>query len=363
VSAAEQLLRWYRGECRDLPWRRTRDPWAIWVSEVMLQQTRVDHAVPYYLRFLARYPDPATLAAAPIEEALALWSGLGYYRRLRLLHRAAGEVVARGGIPRDLAGLRSLPGVGDYTAAAVGSIAFGLAVPVLDGNVERVVCRLLGEAEAPGRAAVDRRLRAAAGELLVAGAAGESNQALMELGALVCLPRAPRCPRCPLAGGCAARRSGAPERLPVRPVRRAPQQMRLVVACVERAGRLLLFRRDEGAPLLAGTWELPWVEGEPGDEAERALLARYGCALRLTAPRGEVRHAITFRRLRAAVWAAMLGDPGDALAGSPASAVGEGREAAWFTAAEIAALPVSSLVHKALRRAATAGAAEMSNRS
>lgn len=338
VSDPAALLSWYRRVHRDLPWRRTRDPWAIWVSEVMLQQTRVEHVVAYFEPFLSRFPTPAALAAAPLDEALASWSGLGYYRRLRLLHRAASQVVAGGGtIPVEPAALRALPGVGDYTAAAVASIAFGAVVPVLDGNVERVLCRYLACAEDPRRATVRRRLRDSAAALLAVEAAGESNQALMELGSRVCTPRAPRCVECPLRPACAGHGSGDPERFPRRAPRRAPRQVRLLVAVVEREGRVLLFRRDENEVLLAGTWELPWVESD-GAEEPRRLAARYGGSFALGETLGRVRHAITTRRLVATVRRASFAEAG----------VAEGREAAWVGPRKLATLPVSSLVRKAL---------------
>ena len=345
-NEAATLLSWYRRSHRDLPWRRLRDPWAIWVSEVMLQQTRVEHVVAYFERFLSRFPSVAALAGAPLDDALAAWSGLGYYRRLRLLHRAAKQVVENGGtIPVEEAALRRLPGVGDYTAAAVASIAFGAVVPVLDGNVVRVMTRRLACADDPRRPAVRRRLRAAAGELLDAEAAGDSNQALMELGATICTPLAPRCHECPLAGGCAAREQGAPERYPRKTRRAAPRLVPLVVALVERDGRVLLFRRAEGEALLAGTWELPWIEGDDGEPA-RGLAARYGGRFELGAELGCVRHAITTRRIVAAVRRSAF-TAGDRVA--------EGREAAWVDRAAVATLPTSSLVRKALALGLGAG--------
>src|ERR1044072_9343854 len=200
MREAVALLSGYRRKRRHLPWRRTRDPWAIWVSEVMLQQTRVEQVGAYFERFLARFPSVAALAEAPLAHALGGWAGRGYYRRLRLLHRAAHRVVERGGaIPSTAEQLRRLPGVGDYTAAAVASIAFGEPVPVLDGNVVRVMARRLACEEDAARPAVRRRLRAAAAVLLDVDAPGDSNQALMELGATVCTPMAPRCGECPLA--------------------------------------------------------------------------------------------------------------------------------------------------------------------
>jgi A/G-specific adenine glycosylase len=370
MQAGQELLEWYRAHRRDLPWRRCADPWAIWVSEVMLQQTRVDCAIPYFERFLDRFPTPAALAAAPLEEALALWSGLGYYRRLRLLHRAAGQVAGSGGeVPSDVASLRQLPGVGDYTAAAIASIAFGQPVAVLDGNVERVLCRWLGVSEDPRRAPVRGLLRRAAGDLLVAGAAGDSNQALMELGALVCTVRLPRCGECPLAPACRARASGDPDALPLRRRRPAQRQVALVAAWVERGGRLLLFRRPDDDPLLAGTWELPWAPVEGGGElaamaaADRGdrpvaptalaqrLQARYGVTFALGEELGRLRHSITVRRLEVVLRRARL---------RAADGLAEGLEARWVTPGELARLPVSSLVGKAVgvvQRAAPPGPA------
>lgn len=339
MNAAAELLDWYRRTRRDLPWRRTRDPWAIWVSEVMLQQTRVEHVVAYFGPFLELFPTVGALAEAPLDDALARWSGLGYYRRLRLLHRAAQRVMEDGGtIPSTAERLRRLPGVGDYTAAAVASIAFGEGVPVLDGNVVRVMARRLACEDDVARPAVRRRLRDEAAELLDAAAPGDSNQALMELGATVCTPVAPKCGACPLARGCVARARGEAERFPRRAKRAKPRLVPLVVAIVERDDRVLLFRRHDGEVLLAGTWELPWVEARNGDAAG-ALAARYGGRFTLGDELGRVRHAITTRRIVATV------RRGELMAGD---SVAKGREAAWIARADVASLPTSSLVRKAL---------------
>jgi A/G-specific adenine glycosylase len=346
VSTAATLVRWYRENRRDLPWRRTRDPWAIWVSEVMLQQTRVEHVMTYFEPFLERFPTVEALAAAPLEEALACWSGLGYYRRLRLLHCAARHLAAHGGdVPGDVEALQALPGIGDYTAAAVASIAFGVAVPVLDGNVARVMSRFLACDGDPRRPAVQRRLRAAAAELLDPRAPGDSNQALMELGARVCTVSAPRCGDCPLTSRCAGLASGAPERYSRRAAGPRPRRVPLVVALVEQDLRVLLFRRDDDDALLAGTWELPWVAGGGGRAADR-LAARYGGRFALGERLGTVRHAITTRRLVATVRRGTF----------TADAVAEGREAAWVERAAVPTLPTSSLVRKALALAAAAPA-------
>jgi A/G-specific adenine glycosylase len=341
MAARDALLSWYDRNRRELPWRRSAEPYRVWVSEVMLQQTRVETVLPYFERFLERFPDAGALAAAPLDQVLALWSGLGYYRRARQLHEAARR-VAREGVPETAAAWRALPGIGDYTAAAIASIAFGEAVPVLDGNVERLTARLLALAEDPKRAASRRRLRAAAAALLDPNRPGDSNQALMELGARICTPRRPRCPLCPLAADCAARRLGEPERFPRLRERRSPRRLPRVVAVVERRGRRLLFRRGEDEPLLAGLWELPWTgEGaEAGDgDAAAALGRRYGGRWRLGERLGSVRHGITDRSFELEVLRAEV-EAGDEVA--------EGREAGWFSAGEIAALPISSMVRKVL---------------
>ncbi|MEA2694383.1 MAG: A/G-specific adenine glycosylase [Acidobacteriota bacterium] len=343
----DALLAWFDRHRRDLPWRRTSDPYRIWLSEVMLQQTRVETVLPYYERFLLRFPTIEALAAAEVEEVLALWSGLGYYRRARQLHAAARQVAASGaGFPRTLAGLRELPGVGDYTAAAVGSIAFGIAEPVLDGNVVRVLSRFLALEEDPRSRGGRDRLLAAGREFLAAERPGDSNQAMMELGATLCLPKAPRCLLCPLATGCRAAAAGEQDRYPPPKRRRETVRVRLVVAVVEGPGGLLLFRRPEGSTLLAGTWELPWVEAEAGDAATIAdidpvagLAERYGGRWSLGPRVAQVRHGITYRDITVDV------HRGEVRSGGT---VEEGLAAGWFDATGRSRLPLSSLVGKVL---------------
>ena len=342
---ADNLLTWFDRHRRDLPWRRTLDPYAIWLSEVMLQQTRVEVVVSYYARFLDRFPTVQQLAAAPVEEVLALWSGLGYYRRARQLHAAAQRIAAGGGgFPRTLEGLRALPGIGDYTAAAVASMAFGVVTPVLDGNVERVLARWLALGESPKTSPARRRLLGAAETLLDSRRPGDSNQALMELGATLCTPRSPKCLLCPISAGCLAAGQGNPEEYPQPRTKRAVEKRRLLVAVVENAHGVLLFRRPDDSELLAGTWELPWVEEEER-EAAAALAARYGGRWRLGPLLAEVRHGITFRDLAVAVHRAELETPGEIREKR------EGREAGWFDAAGRAGLPLSSLVGKVLKKA------------
>ena len=244
-----KLLKWFRTAKRDLPWRREpRDPYRVWVSEVMLQQTRVEVVVPYYLRFVKRFPTLRALADAPVDDVLALWSGLGYYTRARNLHKAA--QACRGALPRTSAALRALPGFGPYTAAAVASLAFGEDVPLVDGNVARVLARVF-RLEGDARA----QAWAKAAELLPKGRAGPFNEALMELGATVCTPRSPGCPDCVLRNICRGR--DAPERYPA-PKARKPRPLLewRALALRRKDGAVLLARRPEGS-LFAGMWDLP----------------------------------------------------------------------------------------------------------
>ncbi len=341
---AETLLSWFDQHRRDLPWRRTSDPYKIWLSEVMLQQTRVETVLPFYNRFLERFPSVADLARAEVEEVLTLWSGLGYYRRARQLHAAARQVAGTGEFPSTVEGLLALPGIGAYTAAAVASIAFGVATPVMDGNVERVLSRCLALEEDPRASGARRRLLAAAAGLLDPSRPGDSNQALMELGATLCSPRRPKCLLCPLLSGCRAAREGDPERYPIPKVKREGERHRLLVAVVEEGGGVLLFRRPEDSTLLAGTWELPWMtrerngRPEPGDP-EPALAERYGGRWTVGPRIAGVRHGITYRDLEIDVHRAELAWGGE---------VREGVAAGFFDAAGRAGLPLSSLVGKVL---------------
>ena len=258
-----RLLAWYRKNKRDLPWRRTQDPYQIWISEIMLQQTRVAAVVPYYARFLALYPDAASLARAREQDLLAAWAGLGYYSRARNLQKAARNIVELGEFPREYHTLRALPGIGDYTAAAVASIAFGSPHAVLDGNVARVLSRLAAESGDIKSEIVRKRLRAIADNLLDRKRPGEFNQALMELGATVCLPKAPLCERCPVRHDCEARRQGLESQLPVRGARPAADQRAKRLLVVEKAGKILFWQRPEDSSRLAQFWELPEPEHLP----------------------------------------------------------------------------------------------------
>jgi A/G-specific adenine glycosylase len=297
------LLAWYRAHRRDLPWRRRRDPYAIWISEAMLQQTRVDTVIPYWERFLARFPDVERLAAAEPDEVLGAWAGLGYYSRARNLHRAAKLVVERHGgrLPDTAEGLRTLPGIGRYTSGALASIAFDRPEPVVDGNVARVLVRLHAIRESPKAPAVAARLWREAARLVRGESPGDLNQALMELGATVCTPRAPRCSECPLRRRCAARRAGDPEALPRRARKADPRAVEAVAVLLLRRGRALAVRRPPRG-LLGGLWELPGGDLAANERPEtgllRSLRERVGLAVAAIEPRGRVEHVFSHRRLR-----------------------------------------------------------------
>lgn len=266
------LLAWYTANARDLPWRRTRDPYAIWISEIMLQQTRIPTAIPYYERFLKRLPTVRRLARARLDTVLKLWEGLGYYTRARNLHRAAREIVSRfgGQMPESKDDLLALPGVGRYTAGAIASIAFDQREPLVDGNVERVLCRLFRIRGNPKDAAIRKKIWSHAEELLPEEQVGHFNQALMELGSEVCTPRAPHCMDCPLHKLCEAKQHNEQDRLPARPAGRPVPSHTVVVAVIYRNGRILIDkRRPEG--LLGGLWEFPGGKVRPGESLKAAL--------------------------------------------------------------------------------------------
>jgi A/G-specific adenine glycosylase len=295
-----------------MPWRSTRDPYRIWVSEVMLQQTQVATALPYYKAFLDRFPRLDALARARPDSVLAAWSGLGYYRRARHLHAAARLVVREHGgrVPSDPESFRALPGVGRYTVGAVLSICFDRPLPVLDGNVARVLSRLYALPAAIRDPRGARALWAIATELVPAKEPGDWNQALMELGATVCVPRAPRCGECPVARWCRARARGRVAEFPPVAARRATETLRRAVAVILRDGRLLVTRR-EGA-LLDGLWEPPGVElahGEDAAPALRAELRRLGVLARIERTTRRVRHTITHRAIEVEVWHGALVAP------------------------------------------------------
>jgi A/G-specific adenine glycosylase len=347
------LLAWYAASARDLPWRRTRDPYAIWVSEVMLQQTQVATALPYYARWLARFPNLAALAAAAEHDVLQAWAGLGYYARARALLRGAREVVAQHGgvVPRTAAALRQLPGVGPYTASAVASLAYGEAEPVVDGNVERVLCRIFALPGDPKKAPLRRRLWELARHLLPPEAAGDFNSALMELGATICRPSRPECPRCPVAQDCAANTAGLQDRLPELAKRPATEAVLTAAAVIRRGDRYLLARRGPTARW-AGMWQFPGGEVEATEEPRAALrrMARdtLGIDLAAGAPAARLRHSVTRYRVTLAAYHCSLAE------GEPRPAGAPWAECAWATAAEFDHYALPS-AHRRLARLVAGG--------
>lgn len=298
-DATRRLARWYRRAKRRLPWRATRDPYAIWLSEVMAQQTTLDVVVPRWERFRRRFPTVEALARARESEVLAEWSGLGYYARARNLHRAARAVAAAGVFPRTLEGWRALPGVGPYTAAAVASICFGVPEPVVDGNVVRVLCRLRSLKLDPKAPATLAKVRALARPLVPKRKPGDFNQALMELGALVCTPRAPRCGACPLRSSCRAAASGMPEAFPRAAARVPPRTIHLAGAIVERGKKILLVEDREFVPghLVVPLFRFP-AGKRPEDFLGRWWKRIAGRDVGAIEPVAVLRHSVLERRYR-----------------------------------------------------------------
>jgi len=302
-EAQTRLLSWFRRHARDLPWRHDPTPYQVWVSEVMLQQTQVETVRGYYARFLARFPDVATLAAAPQEDVLKLWEGLGYYSRARSLHKAARIVVEEhdGSLPADVDALRRLPGIGPYTAGAVASIAFGIPTPAVDGNVRRVLARVLA-LPSPTQAL----LASAVGEWMPADAAGAFTEALMELGATLCSPRVPKCLLCPWQDLCRARRTGRPETYPAPKPKKIIPHYDVVAAVTLRAGTseqgaevLVAQRRQDD--MLGGLWEFPGGKVESGESLAEALVRELREEMTIGVAVGDtltvVKHAYTHFRI------------------------------------------------------------------
>ena len=274
------ILRWYDAFGRDLPWRRTGDPYAVWLSEIILQQTRIAQGTAYWQRFMARFPDVQALAAATEDEVLRLWEGLGYYSRGRNLLTAARQIAARGSFPDTFEEIRALKGVGDYTAAAIGSIAFGLPVAVVDGNVYRVLARHYGIATPVGTTAAKREFTELAQALLPEGRPGDFNQAMMDFGALQCTPASPACLTCPLADSCDALRTGRTALLPVRKAPVPVQTRRLRYIYLRCNGWTAIRRRGPG-DIWQGLWE-PYLEENEGQGFPGMRLVREGVKHQLT---------------------------------------------------------------------------------
>ena len=297
-AIAAALIAWFTAEARDLPWRRDRTGYRVWVSEVMLQQTRVATVLPYYDRFLRAFPTVQALAASELGAVLALWSGLGYYRRARGLHEGAREVAARfgGELPRTVEELRAIRGIGPYTAGAIASLAFGVRAPIVDGNVVRVLARLFAVEGDARKAAVQKRIWALAAELVPPERPGVFNEAMMELGATLCTLKAPRCLLCPVTSLCQARAAGIEQRLPQLSAPTTPPTVHVAALLSRRDGEVLLGRR-RGEALFGGLWEPPMIETETAADPEGAV--RPFAEARGRA--GTVVHVLSHRRMEVVV--------------------------------------------------------------
>lgn len=315
------LSAWYEAEKRDLPWRRTQDPYRIWISEIMLQQTRVAAVIPYYERFLARFPDIAALAAATEDDLLSAWAGLGYYSRARNLRAAARLLVAAGGFPASYEEIIALPGIGPYTAAAIASFCFNLPHAVLDGNVMRVLARLTHDDGDIQSSRTRARLQAAAQRLLPAAQAAQHNQAMMELGAVICIPKDPKCKFCPISKNCEAHSLGLERELPVKLRRVESRRVRRTLLVAIRNGHILLWQRSQEAAMLGGFYELPEPHQLPNVEIVRLIY--------------QFSHAITNHIYDFHVMAIRVSQ-------APANLQ-------WLPLEQLSTLPISTVARKALR--------------
>lgn len=301
-----RLLAWYDSCARVLPWREDPAPYRVWVSEIMLQQTRVEAVKPYYERFLSALPTVQALAEAPEEQLLKLWEGLGYYNRVRNLQKGARKVMEQygGEVPADFEALRSLPGIGEYTAGAIASIAFGIPVPAVDGNVLRVYSRLLASPENMGDPKVKSRVEGEIREVIPRERAGDFNQSLMELGAMVCLPGGtPKCGECPLRELCLAHKQGLEESLPVKAQKKPRKVEERTVFLITCRGRLALVRRPETG-LLAGMWELPGLTAKLSEDGALETLKEWGIEAVSLEQLLPAKHIFTHVEWRMTAWAA-----------------------------------------------------------
>ncbi|MCH8486071.1 MAG: A/G-specific adenine glycosylase [Candidatus Cyclonatronum sp.] len=336
---AKPLLSWYDANKREMPWRDCGDPYRIWVSEIMLQQTRVDQATPYYLRFLGHFPTLEALATANRHEVLMAWEGLGYYSRARNLHDAAKTVLSKhGGVfPQTYHEIRALKGIGPYTAAAVASIAFGLPHAVMDGNVIRVLSRYFGIQEDVSLPATKAQIQQLADGLLDTARPGDFNQAVMELGATVCTPKSPLCAGCPLSTGCVAYKTGKTAELPFKaPKKKIPHHQIVVGICVDDEDRILIALRPEDK-MLGGLWEFPGGKVEEGESRKEALIRELKEELGVEVMPGlrlcEVKHAYTHFKITLNAWICRIktGEPGPRPKAS--------KELRWITRAELTEYP------------------------
>ncbi len=339
-AIAKRILAWYADNARDLPWRRTRDPYRIWVSEIMLQQTRVEAVLSYYERWLDAFPTLAELAAASQQRVLQLWEGLGYYSRARNLHRAAQIVCAEHGgrLPNTAEDLRQLPGIGRYTAGAIASIAFGERAPVVDGNIKRVFARVFNLELDIRSPVTEKFLWDIAAQLVPAKSAGDFNQALMELGARVCIPNVPRCNLCPLKGICHAQKLGVQLERPVRGEKAVLPSYIEIVAVLRWNGRVLLIQRPPDG-LLGGMWRFPGdrIKGSKNAASflQNEIARNFGIRIKVGARIQTVQHAYTHFKVTVHAHECALSStkpPSDTLPNSH-----------WARAADLAAFPMGKV--------------------
>jgi A/G-specific adenine glycosylase len=339
-SFSELLLNWYKVHARVLPWRGHPDPYAVWVSEIMLQQTRVETVTPYFNAWMQRFPDIPSLANAEEQDVLRAWEGLGYYSRARNLHKAARVMMENFGssLPREHSQLLDLPGIGAYTAAAIASIAFGQDRAVVDGNVKRVLARVMNYEQPVNTPAAEKELRGMAGDLLPAGEAGDFNQAMMDLGATICVPRNPLCEQCPLAAVCQACLLHLQSRLPVM-LEKAPIPHYLVTAAVITNGNTVLLAKRPSNGLLGGMWEYPGGKVEEGETHEQALIRELSEELSVSIAVGEkvgnYRHAYTHFRVTLYAYKAMI------TSGVPAAI--EASEIRWVAITDLEQYPMGKI--------------------
>jgi A/G-specific adenine glycosylase len=337
---ARLLLKWYERNARRLPWRGVDDPYAVWVSEVMLQQTRVETVIPYYQRWMARFPDLRSLAAASEQDVLREWEGLGYYSRARQMVKVARQLVKdnHARLPRDPRELEKLPGVGRYTAGAIASIAFGADTPALDGNIKRVLARVFDIDQPVDETRIIKQLWMLAEELLPRGRAGEYNQAMMDLGATICLARNPLCGKCPLEVICQARRNGTQSQRPVRKVRKAIPHYVVAAAVIWRGGKVLIARRPSKG-LLGGLWEYPGGKQQAGENLpetlQRELAEELAAQVEVGSSVGIYRHAYTHFRLTLHAFSCKLTGP------EPQPL--EASQLAWVTPADLGSYPMGNI--------------------
>ncbi|MGA2489273.1 MAG: A/G-specific adenine glycosylase [Anaerolineales bacterium] len=344
---SEQILNWYISEQRKLPWRGSADPYIVWVSEIMLQQTRVESVIPYFERWMERFPNIASLAAASEQQVLSVWEGLGYYGRARNLHKAAKIVMKEygGELPRETEALRKLPGIGRYSVGAIASIAFGQDVATLDANLRRVFARVFDMEQAADSTAGEEILWGLAEQHLPKGRTGDYNQALMDLGAMICLPRNPRCLLCPLRDLCQARRLGIQSQRPVLKPKAVVPHFTVTAAVVRRNGKVLLAKRPSKG-LLGGMWEFPGGKMEK-DESFEACLRReiqeeLGVGIGVGESFGVYQHAYTHFRITLHAFLCQLTD------GEPKPI--EAAELAWIRPDDLAHYPMGKVDRQIARK-------------